>query len=328
MDTPAGEPITRRGPFWLRAALLAALGVTIVAFLGTCLLGIAHSPQPHEVPVGFVGPAAQEQQLAHKGGDALEVRPYEARAAALRHIEKLDVYGALVVTPQGNEFLKSTAASPQVAATLTTLFAQSGARVTDIKPLPSDDSAGGSIAVLVQLAVLAGTIGAVGLGQLVPRYRANVAAGELPLPFTVVYSLCVGMLASGFGVGAGTGFWAKSLALGVITLAVCASVSALVSVIGIAGSAVGGVLFFLLGVPASGAATAVPMLPGGWAALGQALPPGAGATLLRKVFCFHDASISHQLLVSALYAGIGLLTLGYVNAFAGAHRRRSLTGLP
>lgn len=87
-------------------------------------------------------------------------------------------------------------------------------------------------------------------------------------------------------------------------------------------------LFFLLGVPCSGAATALPMLPGGWAALGQALPRGAGATLLRKVFYFDDASMSQLVLVVALYAGIGLLVLGCVNAFAGARRRRSLAGLP
>jgi hypothetical protein len=326
------DPIARRGPFWLRAAVLAALGVVIVAFLGTCLLSISHSPKPHDVSVGYVGPVAQGEQLARKSADSLEVKTYADRGEALRQIEKLDVYGALVVTAQGNEFLKSTAASPQVAATLTTVFVKADPKVTDVTPLPADDSAGGSIAVLVQVAVLAGTIGAVGLGQLVPRYRANVTAGELPLLFTVVYSLCIGMLAtavaSGFGVGGGTGFWAKSLALGSITLAVCASVSALVSLIGIAGSAVGGLLFFLLGVPISGATTALPMLPGGWAALGKALPPGAGATLLRKVFYFDNASIGDQVLVLALYAGIGLLVLGIVNAFAGAHRRRSLTGLP
>jgi hypothetical protein len=45
-----------------------------------------------------------------------------------------------------------------------------------------------------------------GLGRLVPRYRANRARGELPVLFLVLYALCAGATiatpAWAFGVGA------------------------------------------------------------------------------------------------------------------------------
>ena len=102
----------------------------------------------------------------------------------------------------------------------------------------------------------------------------------------------------------------------------------LVSLVGSAGAAVGGVLYFLLGAPISGAATALPMMPEFWRDLGQALPPGAGATLLRRVLYFPDAPIGTPLLTLGLYAALGALVLGVVNAVAGARHRNSLVDLP
>jgi hypothetical protein len=57
-----------------------------------------------------------------------------------------------------------------------------------------------------------------------------------------------------------------------------------------------------------------------------ALPTGAGATLIRKALYFHDAATGSELLVLALYAGLGLLLFVAANAFAGAKRRH--TALP
>ncbi|XVU27825.1 hypothetical protein ACQPZJ_12510 [Actinoplanes sp. CA-054009] len=336
-ELPPDAEKRRERHFWVRAAVVVALGVVVVSLLSSALLSISHAPSPRHVALGYVGADSTRTALESQAGDALDVKVYGSRDDAITGIGRLDVYGALVVGGTGVELLKSTAASPQVATVLTglvtTAFARAGTpTVTEVSPLPSDDSGGGSIGVMLQVIILGGTIGALGLGQLVPRYRANVARGELPVLFLILYGLCLGAgvagIARAFGVGTHLHFLELTGALALINLAVTASISAIVSIIGAAGAAVGAVLYFLLGAPISGAVTAGPLMPAFWHGLGQALPPGAGATLLRRVLYFPDAPLGTPVLTLALYAGIGAIVLGVVNALAGAQRRKSLTGLP
>lgn len=333
-ELPPAEEREREHHFWVRALVLAVLGVGVVALLGATLLSISHAPRPHHIPLGYAGDDATRQALATQAGDALEITVYDSRDAALTGISRLDVYGALIVTTAGVELVKSTAASPQVAATLTGMISKAftGATVTEATPLPSGDSAGGGLGVMLQVVILGGTIGSMGLGRLVPRYRADWVRGELPLVFLVLYALCVGAgiagLARAFGVGDHVDFVHLTLSLALINLAATASTSALVSLVGAAGGAVGGLLYFLIGAPISGAATAGPLMPVFWHDFGQALPPGAGATLLRRVLYFPDAPLGTPLLTLGLYAGIGALILGTVNLIAGARQRKSLSGLP
>jgi hypothetical protein len=333
-ELPPAEERQREHHFWVRAVVLAVLGVAIVALLGSTLLSISHAPTPHHVALGYVGDDTTRSALEQQAGDALDVEVYGSRDEAVTAIARMEVYGSLVVSATGMELLKSTAASPQVAATLTALISKSGATpaVTEMSPLPSGDSSGGGLAVMLQVVILGGTIGSMGLGRLVPRYRANPARGELPLLFLILYAFCIGGgvagLARAFGVGTHVDYEKLTLCLALVNLAVTASTSALVSVVGAAGAAVGAVLYFLIGAPISGAATAGPLMPVFWHEFGQALPPGAGATLLRRVLYFPDAPIGGPLVTLAVYAGLGLLVLGVVNLIAGARRRNSLAGLP
>jgi hypothetical protein len=112
------------------------------------------------------------------------------------------------------------------------------------------------------------TIGALGLGRLVPRYRTNVARGELPVLFLILYGMCLGAgvtgLARAFGIGTHVSFLELTACLALINLAVTASISAVVSIVGSAGAAVGGFLYFLPGSPISGATTAGPLMPAFW----------------------------------------------------------------
>ncbi|GLY14931.1 membrane protein [Kineosporia sp. NBRC 101677] len=336
LPLPAEAEKQREKHFWERAVVVALLGLGVLVALGSALLSISHAPTPHEVPLAYVGPAETAAALSQQAGEALDIRTYDSRDAAVTGIGRMEVYGALVVGPDGVELLKSTASAPQVASTLTTLVSQQSTAgtptITEITPLPAGDSGGGSLAVMIQVTVLVGTIGSVGLGRLVPRYRANWTRGELPVLFLALYALCVGASMAGlshaFGAGDHVHYWKLALSLALVNLAVTASVSGLVCLIGSAGAAVGGILYFLLGLPISGAATALPLLPAFWRDFGQALPPGAAATLLRRVLYFPDAPIGGPLLVLGLYAGIGVLVVGVVNLLAGAHHRNSLADLP
>jgi hypothetical protein len=127
------------GSFWTRAGAVGLLGLAMAAILGTCLLSIVHHQKPQGISMGYVGPAAAQAQIAQKDGAVVDLVPYSSRAQAVRGIERMDDYGALVVTPAGTELLMSTSASPQVAIVLTQAFTPVTQKVTDVKPLPASD---------------------------------------------------------------------------------------------------------------------------------------------------------------------------------------------
>jgi hypothetical protein len=74
---------------------------------------------------------------------------------------------------------------------------------------------------------------------------------------------------------------------------------------GVAGGAIGWVLFFVIGNPASGGSSAPELLPSFWRALSQALPPGAAVTSLRDVVYFDAHGSTPALIVLVLYASVG-----------------------
>jgi hypothetical protein len=72
------------------------------------------------------------------------------------------------------------------------------------------------------------------------------------------------------------------------------------------------ILTFILGNPLSAVASAPELLPQPWGQLGQLLPPGAGATLLRSTAYFHGAggtAVTWTLITWAT-AGLALLLVG------------------
>jgi hypothetical protein len=58
------------------------------------------------------------------------------------------------------------------------------------------------------------------------------------------------------------------------------------------------------------------MLPTAGRVVGQLLPPGAGATVVRDAMYFPDASTTEPFVVLGLFAGIGLLVVLVKNAVA------------
>jgi hypothetical protein len=185
--------------------------------------------------------------------------------------------------------------------------------VLDVVPLPADDSAGSSIGLLLQVLILGGTIGVIGMASLVPHLRADLRHGVLPLTFLGAYALLLGLILTGissaFGVATDVSFIDRVLALALISLAITASTAGLVALIGPAGSAVAALVYFLIGTQVSGANTAPEFLAPFWRVLGEYLPNGAGVTLLRNVFYFPDASVAMSITILAIYVGIGSLVL-------------------
>jgi hypothetical protein len=126
----------------------------------------------------------------------------------------------------------------------------------------------------------------------------------------LVSSVLAGVWASliaGSWLGVVAGSWAV---VGVTTLGVLSVSAAIVgahTLIGRVGVAIVAPGILLIGNPLSAAASAPQMLPDGWSALGQALPPGAMVQALRSVAFFDGAGARWPITILAIWAGMGLV---------------------
>ncbi|MGW0711179.1 ABC transporter permease [Streptomyces sp. NPDC002643] len=267
---------------------------------------------PRDLPLGVAGPAAAtaqlEQKLEQRVG-AFAIHHYADEAAAREAIEDRTVYGAVVVTEAGPKLLTASAASPMVAQLLqqavTEQTAREGVTVTtaDVVAAPAGDPRGSAFGSSVLPLALAGT--AAGGAVTVLGLRGARAAGALAGAAVVVGLAATAIAHSWLGVLTGN-WWAEAGVLGLATLAVGATIAGCAALLGQKGIALGALLIVFLGNPFSGAATAPQMLPEPAGVLGQWLPPGAGATLLRSVSYFEGAAALTPALVLTAWAALGL----------------------
>ncbi|MFF7260623.1 ABC transporter permease [Streptomyces sp. NPDC008159] len=267
---------------------------------------------PRDLPLGVAGPAAAaaqvEQRLEQRDG-AFEVHRYADEAAARDAIEDRTVYGAVVVTEAGPKLLTASAASPMVAQLLQQAVGeqatQEGARVevTDVVATPAEDPRGSAFGSSVLPLALAGT--ASGAVVTLLGLRGARAAGALAGAAVLVGLAAAALAHTWLGVLTGD-WWAEVGVLSLTTLAVGATVAGLAALLGRAGLGLGALLIVFLGNPFSGAASAPRMLPEPAGTLGQWLPPGAGATLLRSVSFFDGAAALSPALILTWWAVLGL----------------------
>jgi hypothetical protein len=297
---------------------MVVIGAVIAIALGAAYLSIGHDPRPRDVPIAAVGTPQIAQAIEAQAPDRLDVRAVPDLAAARQAIDEREVYAAVVPGPHGvRELVIASSASNQVAnfmrKTLGAATPQNVPRIGDAKPLPEDDSAGSSIPLLVQLLILGGSVGILGFRRVLPRFQAEPRSGVLPIAALVAYALAFGLAVTGiseeFGVGTDAAFLDRVLVFSFISLAVTASTAAMVSLIGAAGSAVAGTLFFVIGSQISGGNTALEFLSPFWSGLGEHLPGGAGTALVRDVLYFPDAPMGEPIATLAAYVGVGVLVV-------------------
>ncbi|MHB9863278.1 ABC transporter permease [Streptomyces sp. YIM S03343] len=274
---------------------------------------------PRDLPLGVAGPAAAtaqlEKRLAHNPG-AFEIHRYTDEAAARSAIEDRTVYGALVVTPQGPKLLTASAASPVVAQLLRQAVAEpttastsaSAAPVTtvttvDVVAAPAADPRGAALTASVLPLALAGI--ATGSAVTLLGLRGVRATAALLGASALVGVAAATLADSWLGVVTG-GWWAEAGVFALATLAVGAAVAGLAALLGRAGMGIVAGLVMLVGNPFSGASSAPEMLPKPAGVIGQWLPPGAGASLLRSVSYFDGAAATGPLLTLIWWAALGL----------------------
>ncbi|MCX4824920.1 ABC transporter permease [Streptomyces sp. NBC_01142] len=287
---------------------------------------------PRDVPIGIAGPATAvtqlEQHLEQREG-TFDIHRYADGAAARAAIEDRVVYGAVVVADGAPQLLTASAASPVAAQLLkeaVTSQAPSGTQVqvTDVVPTPPGDPRGSALAASILPLALAGV--AVGAVVTFMRLRGTRAATSLVGASVLVGLTATALAHSWLGVLTGP-WWTEAGVLGLTVLAIGAAVAGLGALLRTPGIALGALLVVLLGNPFSGAASAPELLPEPVGVIGQWLPPGAGATLLRSVTYFDGSGAAASVLTLSIWAALGLAAMlitgsrgGRTPAVAAEHR--------
>jgi hypothetical protein len=302
-------------------ALALAVGVIAIQFIMvTAYAWSATSTAPRNVPVAVTGPARAvalvtgELDTAKPG--AFRLLPASTTAQARQDITSRETYGAILVSGPGRiDVLVASGGSPAVASVLTAMAAKMDgvitrpANVTDIVPTVAADPTGAAFSFTLLPLMLSSLIAGVVLTLRVPGPSRRAAA-------LAAFGIGGGLVSAGvahtwLGIIPGT-FTAIACAMGLAALAAAGGVSGLAH-LGArfgkrhVGLGVGGVIIMLLGNPFSGMSSAPEMLPGIWGFIGQCLPTGAAATLLRSVAYFDGARSAGPWTVLGIWAGAGLL---------------------
>jgi hypothetical protein len=304
------QPPRRTGLPTVVAIGVAAAAVVLQALLVPLFAAPAANLAPRDLPVAVAGPApavaALAARLSAAQPGAFDLRTLPDPAAADRALRDREVYAAFVAGPDGLALHTAAGASPTVAALLTEVARASGGpvQVVEVVPADPDDPRGtGFAAGFLPLALTSVLVGA--LLALLAAGRFARLAGLLT--FGVLAGLAGAAVLQGWlGVLPG-GYLANAAAIGLFALATAATVTGLGALLGVPGVGLGAFLLFLVGNSLGGVAAAPELLPQPWGALGQWLPVGAGANLLRSTAFFDGAGAARPLAILAGYAVLGLL---------------------
>ena len=318
LDTPVRH--TRHAsPGHEPPAAIRATGIIVVLTVVLTILAIAFAlpaarSKPHDVPIGAAGPMAASGRIAdileQHAPAAFAITYFPGEEALRDAIRNRDVYGGISFGPDGPpRLLIATGGSPMVAQMLTQIgngIAQETGmplHTEDLAPPTASDPRGAGLAASALPITLAGLLPAVALVLLLrhkvwTRFVAAVVfAAGAAITIAALLRYVFGSIDHNmWGVAAG-------LTLGL--LAAGLSMLGLGSLFGRAGLAIGALLALLLGNPLSGLNSAPEMLPSGWGALGQWLPQGATATLLRSTAFFAGEGAITAIAVLACWAVAG-----------------------
>jgi hypothetical protein len=314
-------------PPWRQLTIIALVVPLLIVLAVLAFAWPAARIAPRNLPIGIVG-AGQASQQAVRGLNRAEpggfdVHRYPSQSAARSAIEDRSVYGAFVLTGHRITVLEASAASPTVAQLLTAVGgklahaeqAQGTAvevRDVDVVPTPAGDPRG----LVLSSAVLPMTICGVVMAAVVGLLLAFRPAWRQILALVVVsaaaglgsYLIAEGSLGALPGEHLAT--WA---AMSLTMLAIGSATAGLIALVGTLGLGLGSAMMIFIGNPFSGVTSAPQLLPTAVDRIGQWLPPGAGANLLRSTAYFHGHGAAGHLTVLLAWTvlGLGAVILGH-----------------
>jgi hypothetical protein len=294
------------------AGLVALVSILIVAFA----LPATHSA-PTKLPIGLAGAPAITSQLKPlfvTKTSPFQVTVYPNEAALRSAIEHRKVYGGLSVDTTAATMLVSSAASPVAAETLGSVASELGTQfntqiaLSDVVPAPKKDPRGLGLASL-GLPLAVGSMLPALLLVLLYRRRTPAQLGTAAGAALLIGGALAAILTFWLGATDGANYWLLTLALAAGVLATSLVLLGLSAIAGRIGLGIGVAALVLIAAPLSGLSSAPEWLPDPWGDLGQLLPPGASATLLRSTAFFDGHGGGTALIVLAVWALVGLLLL-------------------
>lgn len=315
---------------WGRAALMGVVLSAVVCIVVLAFSWPTATLSPKDVPIAISGSAETlaplEKALNDQGNGAFKLIEVTGRDEAVNEINTRQVYGAIILG-QKPEVLTASAAGAATSAIMTQLHTQLQSMVqqqaaaaakaagaptvptitvplTDIVPLVSTDTRGVGLGSAALPLVFGGMIGGIGIVFVVAGARRRIVA---LFSYAVVGGLAIAGIMEGWLGFLGGNYWAVAGAFGLTLLAMGATIVGFASLFGRAGTAVGPVLFMLIGNPLSGAQFPKEFIATPWGSIGQWLPPGAGNSLLRDASYFPHANPAFPILVLAGWALLGLI---------------------
>jgi len=340
--SPVHEP-----PAAIRATGIIVVLIAVLAILAIAFALPAARSKPLDVPIGAAGPQAAGTGPGFPAGgrgvaDILEqhapgaftITYYPGEAALRDAIRNRAVYGGISfgagpdvagqAAQEGRTLLIATGGSPMVAQMLMQIGGgiaqQAGVplRTEDLAPPTADDPRGAGLAASALPITLAGLLPAVALVLLLKReVWTRLAAAVV---FAAVAGTTIAALLRYVFGSIDQNVWGVAAGLTLGLLAAGLSILGLGSLFGRVGLIVGALLALLLGNPLSGLNSAAEMLPTGWGTLGQWLPQGANATLLRSTAFFDGAGATTAIAVLTCWAVAGAALI----VIAAVRQRRSV----
>ncbi|MFD6451639.1 hypothetical protein ACFWF3_12740 [Nocardia sp. NPDC060220] len=303
-----------------------ALGLAATAIQALMLIAFAWPAVnigPRDLPIAVAGPGSVQvaQQLRQRDPEAFEIITVADAQQARNAMADNEIYGAVVTGNGAPQVLVASAASPAVAQELTAVAQQlSGipvAPVEDVIAVDPDDQRGAGFGSMVLPLVMSGMAAGILLTLLVPAFGSRLAG-------LAAFGIAGGLLSTlifhtWLSILPGSYLELAAIA-GLASFTVAAVIVGLAAAIGRPGIGLGALTMLLVGNPFSAATSAPELLPQPWGTIGQLLPPGAAAALLRSVAYFDGAGALAPLTVLLAWAAGGVALLGL-----GALRSRQLT---
>src|SRR5216683_1790153 len=236
--------------------------VVLIGLIGTAI----RNPQPHDIPVGLVGPAPAVQQIsssfATAAPGAFQFTTYASEQDARAAIDARTVDGVLVLGAGDPQLIVAGAAGDGAVGVITAAFtnvfkAQGKApTVETVHPFASGD-AHGLILFFVVVATQISTLAS----QAILLATAKAVSLGLRLGFTVVFGLLVGSTAMGMATwiagGYGDGFWAAAGLVALTSMAIGSVVGGLIRLLAAPGISLAALLM-VLSLVSSGGPVGVP----------------------------------------------------------------------
>ncbi|MGW4518544.1 ABC transporter permease [Streptomyces sp. NPDC004393] len=333
---------------WRRAVLMIVGLPLVVSLAAMAYAWPASRIAPRDLPVGIVGTSTASQNvvesLTRSKPGGFDFHLYPDQASARSAIKNREVYGAFAITPASVTVLEATAASTPVAQLLgmsgqqlaihatklseerlappahatshgsrarksvAKTVAQVTVKTVDVVPTSTDDPRG----VVFSSALLPLTICSVLIAALITLSGLRLPGWRRFIDLIVgcaVSGLAAYLVTQGILGALPHNHVATWAALSLTMLAVSTTSAGLIRLIGQPGLGLGAALMVFVGNPFSGSTSAPELLPKAVDDIGQWLPPGAGASLLRSTAYFDGHGSGGHIVVLVLWSVFGLMSV-------------------